>query len=1453
MKKSFAILSVLSLFFLITNYSSACPSWVTVLGRDGTDGGHLTVKADTCIVKGYTVYTKAQSCGIGYIADLEPGDVFIEWDEDPDHESLHHFSFTGGCVEDTPSYIQVAGSGITYWTVYSVTSSGTLTKTNDSSNEHDAIHLSLSPVTFTKVDDVNDGVCVNPGDLITYTIHYNYPDVPDPNIDDVNIIDYLPPEVNFNYASDSGDYDSNLHTVKWTIGTLSPGEFGSLVLIVDVNYPEPGGIITNYCELKNSDTYIGWANENTPVCCWRGTVIYVDANAPDCNSLYKGSSWQCPYKYLQDAMEDANSSYCCEEIWVAAARYKPDSNSANPDGTGERSATFRLINNIAIYGGFPPGGGMWEDRDPNMYETILSGDIGFIGNDDDNSYHVVTGSGTNKTALLEGFTITAGSANGSYPHDSGGGMYNYYYSDPTVINCIFSGNSADSGGGMYNGYYSDPIVINCIFSGNSADSGGGMYNYDHSDPLVSNCLFIGNSAGNNGGGICNYSYSSPRITNCTLNGNTASFGGGVYNYSFSNPTVTNCILWANGSQIYNGFNSYPTVIYSDIQAGWSSAGWDPNTDPNLEFNMNFEDNSVDPLETYAIKAPGTLTGTVEDYNTDVSWDPNVFWVEDSIRGTYADFGYMNDYLPHGGAPNDCNISINGNIIFELGSPSEKHTWAFWFNDTDYNESNIPQSTLGYSSFIRYKQQDTNPFYGNWWWEIRINAGKLEFCQGQGHLTMTTESSLEEMGVDPNEWHHAVVVIDREAQTGSKIFIDGLEVPVVISAYNGTVDSIIDFEEGSPIRFGSGQYEFDGMLDEVRLYSRPLAPSEVGILYQCPYTVPPGTGNINSLPRFVEDGGYRLRSISPCIDVGNNNSVLPDYADLNGDGNTTEPTPLDLDFSPRFMDGDDNGSNTVDMGAFEYLIPYVITATAGPNGDIDPSGNVSVGYYGGEVMFTAASNYCYVVDTWYLDDNSIQTGGTMYTLSDITADHTVYVTFSALPQYTITASAGPNGSVEPNGPTIVCYDDYIEFAATPNPGYMVDTWYLDGSSVQIGGLAYTLSNPAANHSVLVTFTNAVYVDVNSPNDPGTGAQNDPFRWLQDGIDRAEDGVEVWVTAGRYRPTTGTDRTVSFVMKEGVAVYGGFDGTETQRNQRNWVANQTILSGDIGTLGSNLDNSYHVATGANNSVLDGFTVTGGNAANGSPPYDVGGGMYSKDCNSAIANCIFSENAANHNVGGGVYNENCNLTITNCTFRGNSASLGGGVLNYKGNPIVVNCTFSGNSAQDSGGGIYNYETNSTVTNCILWDNIAIDDSQIYNDSSSFTITYNNVQGGWTGTGNIDADPCFVNSAANDYHLTLCSPCINGGDPGGDYAGQVDIDGDARVIYGRVDMGIDEVYPIGGDFEPDEDIDIADLATFADNWVNSCSEPDWCENSDINKSGLVDFADFACFAEHWLAGTTL
>jgi hypothetical protein len=179
----------------------------------------------------------------------------------------------------------------------------------------------------------------------------------------------------------------------------------------------------------------------------------------------------------------------------------------------------------------------------------------------------------------------------------------------------------------------------------------------------------------------------------------------------------------------------------------------------------------------------------------------------------------------------------------------------------------------------------------------------------------------------------------------------------------------------------------------------------------------------------------------------------------------------------------------------------------------------------------------------------------------------------------------------------------------------------------------------------------------------GGANNGISWanaytgLQSALSASLFGDETWVAAGTYKPTTTTDRTISFTLQSGVAVYGGFAGKETLRTQRNPSTNVTTLSGEIGAAGVG-DNSYHVVMGesANGvAVLDGFTVVSGNA-NGTDPngFDfVGGGIVNFGFLN-IENSIISNNSAVDN-GGGIENSGT-LNIVTSTVSNNSSVMGG-----------------------------------------------------------------------------------------------------------------------------------------------------------------------------------------------------
>jgi hypothetical protein len=506
---------------------------------------------------------------------------------------------------------------------------------------------------------------------------------------------------------------------------------------------------------------------------------------------------------------------------------------------------------------------------------------------------------------------------------------------------------------------------------------------------------------------------------------------------------------------------------------------------------------------------------------------------------------------------------------------------------------------------------------------------------------------------------------------------------------------------------------------------------------------------------------------------------------------------------------------------------------------------------------------------------------------------------------------------------------------------------------------------------------IYVDVDANgNDDGT-SWTDAYNDLQDGLGDANSADEIWVAEGTYTPSDKTDpndaRSVTFQLVSGVGLYGGFDATETSRDQRDWVANETILTGDLDSNdvdvndpcdlpneATRAENCYHVVTGAGaaTTIIDGFTITKGHA-NGEDYQDSNswaGGMYnSSSASPTVKNCKFTDNYAWAEGGalvhrGDITVADCNFqenackwdggavfsgshgpsvqggTFTNCTFTDNFAWVeggavtigyistayencvvtdnhsesGGGAFTIGGNgassvpPKVTNCLIANNTAENNGGAFNSIYTdlclrNCTivrnqagakgggisndggsdpiVTNCIFWDNEAdTSGGEIYNASGvEPNFSYCCIEGGLNGSkcagpnsidggGNIDDDPCFVDADSNDFHLGPNSPCIDAGDPNGDYTGQTDIDGEDRVMDGDadcneiVDMGADEVYgpdcwncgtQCHGDADCSGTVDFTDLGILKQAEDTNYPDPNYNACADFDKDGDCDDDD--------------
>jgi hypothetical protein len=347
------------------------------------------------------------------------------------------------------------------------------------------------------------------------------------------------------------------------------------------------------------------------------SVYHVDPGAPGARN---GSTWRDAFPSLQDALMAVGQG---SEIRVAQGVYCPDIGVDVERGDPE--ATFRLKPGVVVKGGYAG----WRGTNPNsrdihLYETILSGDL--LGNDSpitrladvvkersrlENSRHVVTISGTDSSAALDGVTITAGIAiDSELPDDAsgGGGIYNEG-GNATIRNCRIVGNGANYyGAGLHSSGRCTPVLIDCTLANNWTRWAGGAIYYDRgSDLIVSRCLITGNGAEFQGGGICGHGGGQLLLSNSILSGNrtgdlTWGRGGGLYGSAASmyvnqcsfvgnwaaagcalacdlfitsgasEMYLSNCILWGDGNLISAERDAMIEITSSDIRGGWAGKG-----------------------------------------------------------------------------------------------------------------------------------------------------------------------------------------------------------------------------------------------------------------------------------------------------------------------------------------------------------------------------------------------------------------------------------------------------------------------------------------------------------------------------------------------------------------------------------------------------------------------------------------------------------------------------------------------------------------------------------------------------------------------------------------------------------------------------------------------------------------------------------------------------------------
>ncbi len=429
--------------------------------------------------------------------------------------------------------------------------------------------------------------------------------------------------------------------------------------------------------------------------------------------------------------------------------------------------------------------------------------------------------------------------------------------------------------------------------------------------------------------------------------------------------------------------------------------------------------------------------------------------------------------------------------------------------------------------------------------------------------------------------------------------------------------------------------------------------------------------------------------------------------------------------------------------------------------------------------------------------------------------------------------------------------------------MTHRWLIGTGVVVALAIALTVIATAGHDSLALN--GIIYVDADAPGPTHDGSTWDyAFTTLQPALDAAGPGTQIWVAEGIYTPTEeyggSGDRYKSFQLINGVAIYGGFDPTlgVVDFGDRDWEAHATILSGDIGTAGDSSDNSYHVfyhpdGTDLDSTaILDGFTITGGNANDDFGSASQGGGMHNYGSSPTLTNCTFYANLASTN-GGGMYNSSSSTALTNATFERNSALIGGGVFNYSSSPTLVNCTFEGNTATD-GGGMRNSESSPTLTDCTFVDNSASNHGGgMYNGSLSSpmltgcTFSANSAGDGgggmlnWSSSSPTLMNCTFIGNSADggggmcnvNYSSPTLTNCIFS-DNWADYGGGMYNANNCSPVLTNCTFYINSATSLGGGgiYNYDSEPTVTNSVLWGDN-------PDEIANSNLFLSPLVTHSD--------------
>ncbi len=1143
-----------------------------------------------------------------------------------------------------------------------------------------------------------------------------------------------------------------------------------------------------------------------------GNILYVDQNVTGSNG--SGGSWGNAIPELADALRYARElnnhaiGYPLK-IYVAKGTYKPLYHAGDEEfhTNGGRYNSFVMVKNVQLYGGFDPGTGITELSHPRILPSsdqtgaILSGDLEMTGESADNAYSVVISAGDVENARLDGFTISGGNANSS--------------SSIRVNQQSFQRNL---GGGVCN-WRSSPVLANVAIKGNEASYiGAGIYNY-FSSLVLTNVAITGNTSSTFGGGGYNVA-SDPVLTNVTISGNTANTRGGEWFNASGTPMIRNSIIRGNG---VTGNSSAPL---SDTQY-------------SLVQDQTITDNPTYYAITNHNLAPDTAPQFTDSNNGDYSLTNNSPLVNTGSNQFYWD-------------------AVNGGVALSMWGGADlsgNPRIAFRTIDIGAYESRVsPSRTPGPGNILYVDQNaaDSDGSGSSWAHAIPELADALGHARTLNNYT--TENPL-------------------------KIYVAKGSYKPLYSAddtrYGANADRGNSFVMVKNVQLYGG---FDPANGITELSHQRIVPSseQAGTILSGDLGTP-GENTDNAYRVVISAGGVGNAKLDGFTITGGNADTPLESITVNQrefDGNLGGAGALIWLSSPSLTNVRITGNvaGYEGGGIFNFASAPVLTSVAITGNTSAASGggcynqgsdpvltNVTIS---GNTAATEESGEWYNVSGTPVVRNSIiwgkgvagQLRNTQYSLvqSQTEAD------YHEAANHNLPSDTDPIFVQPADG------DFTLLYSQAANAGNNQYYWNAVNGGTALPGGADLSGNPrifndiidmGAYESQIAPITpgsdNILYVDQNVAGSDNTGSSWDnALTELADALryarflnnHTAENPLKIYVARGNYKPLynaadhdyfVNADRSNSFVMVKNVQLSGGFDPqngiTELSHRRILPASGQagTTLSGDLGVPQENTDNVHCVVISSGdvgNAILDGFTISGGNAESYSymtvnqlrPELHYGGGVHNHYSSPTLINVTVTGNTAFS--GGGIYDYESSPILSNVTISGNTATrYGGGIYSYYSYPVLTDVIITGNTTGTSGGGIATYDSDLVLTNVVITGNTAGYGGGISNvgnpiltnviiSGNTASQTGSEFQNEWSSndkpvirnsiiwgngvTGNYpdtqyslvqdqtegdnpnyylssnhnlasDKDPLFANPVNGDYTLLRCSPAINAGTP--------------------------------------------------------------------------------------------